>query len=68
MKTMDGTELTVGQKWYRADAKQHGAAAIEVVDVTTYAYCDDVVVKDVTSGDCRRIDIHKLSYRYIVMA
>lgn len=42
----------------RGVAKKH---RVKVVDVEKYKFCDDVVIKDLTTGEERRIDAFKLA-------
>lgn len=50
--------IALGQNYVPADGTKN---LLIVVDVKTYAECDDVVVLDMSSGEKRRIDCFKLA-------
>ena len=56
-------DIKVGQIWTSADGSKGG---VEVVDIDTYAYCDDVVVRCLIRNIEYRIDTFKLAMcRYV---
>lgn len=62
MSPIERYGIKVGQRYARADGADH---ILEVTDTTTFAHCDDVVVKETICGltlrDVRRIDAFKLA-------
>ncbi len=62
MSAIDRYSIKVGQVYHRADGTDEDA---EVTDITTFADCDDVVIKltvgNLPLSDPRRIDAWKLA-------
>ncbi len=63
MSLIERYGIKVGQIYHRADGTEDHT--LEVTDITTFADCDDVVVKETIEGltmrDTRRIDAFKLA-------
>lgn len=53
-----------GQVWQRADGTPW---CVTVLDTTTHAHCEDVVIFDHFKGHARRIDAFKLTVRHRVL-
>jgi len=65
MKTYEKYGIAVGQKYGRADGSK---GFVSVLDVETYADCDDVVIFDPTENRTYRIDCFKLAMvRYFLL-
>lgn len=63
MNLIDKYNIKPGQVYYRADGTPPEKHHVQVVDTATYAFCDDVVIRDVLGGvpgEERRIDAFKL--------